>query len=61
MLTSAEMQLSHSEIITDTARVLSHFVNIITLRTTTHHRMFELAQHAQIPVINALTDDTHPC
>ncbi|WP_455482063.1 ornithine carbamoyltransferase [Bartonella sp. B35(2025)] len=61
MLTGSEMQLGHSETIADTARVLSRFVDVITLRTTTHHRMLELAQYAQIPVINALTDDTHPC
>ncbi|MET3559617.1 ornithine carbamoyltransferase [Bartonella japonica] len=61
MLTGSEMQLGHSETIADTARVLSRFVDIITLRTTIHDRMLELAQYAQIPVINALTDDTHPC
>ncbi|MBB5073869.1 ornithine carbamoyltransferase [Bartonella callosciuri] len=36
-------------------------MDIVTLRTTLHHQMLELAQYAQIPVINALTDDTHPC
>ncbi|UNE54335.1 ornithine carbamoyltransferase [Bartonella machadoae] len=61
MLTGSEMQLGHSETIADTARVLSRFVDIVTLRTTRHDRMLELAQYAQIPVINALTDDTHPC
>ncbi|MBX4335370.1 ornithine carbamoyltransferase [Bartonella raoultii] len=60
-LTSSEMQLGYCETIADTARVLSRFVDIITLRTTIHHRMLELTQYAQIPVINALTDDTHPC
>ncbi|WP_375671734.1 MULTISPECIES: ornithine carbamoyltransferase [unclassified Bartonella] len=61
MLTGSEMQLGHSETIADTARVLSRFVDIVILRTTKHQRMLELAQYAQIPVINALTDDTHPC
>ncbi|AQX19133.1 ornithine carbamoyltransferase [Bartonella sp. CDC_skunk] len=61
MLTGSEMQLGHSETIADTARVLSRFVEAIIIRTTAHHRMLELAQYAQIPVINALTDDTHPC
>jgi len=61
MLTGSEMQLGHSETIADTARVLSRFVDIVTIRTTTHQRMLELAAHADIPVINALTDDTHPC
>ncbi|AQX30059.1 ornithine carbamoyltransferase [Bartonella schoenbuchensis R1] len=61
MLTGSQMQLSHSKIIADTARILSRFVDIITLRTTIHHRMLKLAQRVQIPVINVLTDDTHPC
>lgn len=61
MLTGSEMQLGHSETISDTAQVLSRFVDIISIRTTTHSRMLELAQYATVPVINALTDDTHPC
>jgi len=61
MLTGSGMQLGHSETIADTARVLSRFVDMITIRTTAHDRMLELAQYAGIPVINALTDDTHPC
>lgn len=61
MLTGSEMQLGHSETIADTARVLSRFVDIIMIRTTTHDRMLELAEYATVPVINALTDDTHPC
>lgn len=61
MLTGSEMQLGHSETIADTARVLSRFVDIIMIRTTAHTRMLELAQYADVPVINALTDDTHPC
>ncbi|RCL00374.1 MAG: ornithine carbamoyltransferase [Candidatus Tokpelaia sp. JSC085] len=61
ILTGQEMQLGHSETIADTARVLSRFVDIITIRTTKHDRMLELAKYALVPVINALTDDTHPC
>lgn len=61
VLTGSEMQLGHSETIADTARVLSRFVDIITIRTTKHDRMLELAEHALVPVVNALTDDTHPC
>lgn len=61
ILTGSEIQLGHCETIADTARVLSRFVDIITLRTTMHHRMLELAQYAQVPIINALTNDTHPC
>lgn len=61
MLTGSEMQLGHSETIADTARVLSRFVDIMTIRTTSHDRMLELARYSTVPVINALTDDTHPC
>ncbi len=60
MLTGSEMQLSHSKTIADTVRVLSRFVDIMTLSTAAHYQMFELVQHAQIPTINVLTDDTHP-
>ena len=61
MLTGAEMQLGRSETIADTAKVLSRYVDAIMIRTTTHDRMLELAGNASVPVINALTDDTHPC
>jgi ornithine carbamoyltransferase len=61
MLTGAEMQLGRSESIADTARVLSRYVDAIMIRTTAHERMTELAENATIPVINGLTDDTHPC
>lgn len=61
MLTGAEMQLGRSETIADTAKVLSRYVDAIMIRTTEHARLIELAEHATVPVINALTDDTHPC
>ncbi len=61
MLTGSEMQLGRSETIADTAKVLSRYVDAIMIRTTSHDRMLELAEHATVPVINALTDDTHPC
>lgn len=61
MLTGTEMQLGRSETIADTARVLSRYVDAIMIRTTAHDRLLELAQYATVPVINALTDDTHPC
>ena len=61
MLTGAEMQLGRSETIADTARVLSRYVDAIMIRTTSHDRLRELAEHATVPVINGLTDDTHPC
>ncbi len=61
MLTGAEMQLGRSETIADTAKVLSRYVDAIMIRTTEHARLIELAEHATVPVINGLTDDTHPC
>ncbi|MGB6119430.1 MAG: ornithine carbamoyltransferase [Mesorhizobium sp.] len=61
VLTGTEMQLGRSESIADTARVLSRYVDAIMIRTTDHARMAELAENASIPVINGLTDDTHPC
>jgi ornithine carbamoyltransferase len=61
MLTGAEMQLGRSETIADTARVLSRYVDAIMIRTTDHARLLELTEHASVPVINGLTDDTHPC
>jgi ornithine carbamoyltransferase len=60
-LSGAEMQLGRDETIADTARVLSRYVDAIVMRTTEHQRLLEMAEHATIPVINALTDDTHPC
>ncbi len=61
MLTGTEMQLGRSETIADTARVLSRYVDAIMMRTTDHARLAEMTEHASVPVINGLTDDTHPC
>jgi ornithine carbamoyltransferase len=61
MLTGTEMQLGRSETIADTAKVLSRYVDAIMIRTTAHDRLIELTQNATVPVINGLTDDTHPC
>jgi ornithine carbamoyltransferase len=55
------MQLGRAETIGDTAKVLSRYVDAIMIRTTDHSRLLELAEHATVPVINGLTDDTHPC
>ncbi|WP_018234936.1 ornithine carbamoyltransferase [Ensifer sp. BR816] len=60
-LSGTEMQLGRAEAIGDTAKVLSRYVDAIMIRTTDHRRLLELAEHATVPVINALTDDTHPC
>lgn len=60
-LSGTEMQLGRAETIADTARVLSRYVDAIMIRTTGHERLLEMAEAATVPVINALTDDTHPC
>ncbi|GJE78020.1 ornithine carbamoyltransferase [Methylorubrum suomiense] len=61
MLTGKEMQLGRGETVADTARVLSRFVDAIVIRTLDHALMLELAEHAEVPVINALTKVSHPC
>lgn len=61
MLSGTDMQLGRGETIADTARVLSRYVDAIMIRTTEHDNLLEMADHATVPVINALTDDTHPC
>jgi ornithine carbamoyltransferase len=61
VLSSGDMQLGRGETVADTARVLSRYVDAIMLRTSGHDRLTELAEHASVPVINALTDRSHPC
>jgi ornithine carbamoyltransferase len=58
---AGDMQLGRGETIADTARVLARMVDAIMLRTTTHDKLMELADHAEVPVINGLTDLSHPC
>ena len=60
-LSGTEMQLGRAETIGDTAKVLSRYVDAIMIRTTDHNRLLEMAEHATVPVINGLTDATHPC
>jgi ornithine carbamoyltransferase len=60
-LNASELQLGRGETIRDTGRVLSRYVQAITLRTFGHAEVEELAQAANVPVINALTDLEHPC
>ncbi len=61
VLTGAEMQLGHGETIADTARVLSRYVDLIMIRTFEEEALLELAEHATVPVINGLTNRSHPC
>jgi ornithine carbamoyltransferase len=60
-LSSRDIQIGRGEPISDTARVLSRYVNGIMARTFAHETVTELAKHATIPVINGLTDLLHPC
>ncbi len=61
VLSGAEMQLGHGETIADTARVLSRYVDMIMIRTFEEEVLLELAEHASVPVINGLTNSSHPC
>ncbi|MEQ8284490.1 ornithine carbamoyltransferase [Thalassospira sp.] len=61
ILDSDSTQLGRGETIADTARVLSRFVDAIMIRTTDESKLLELAKYATVPVINGLTDQSHPC
>ncbi|MDA1042836.1 MAG: ornithine carbamoyltransferase [Paracoccaceae bacterium] len=61
VLSGKEMQLGHGETIADTARVLSRYVDLIMIRTFEEATLLEMADYATVPVINGLTNRTHPC
>jgi ornithine carbamoyltransferase len=61
VLSGVEMQMGRGESIADTARVLSRYVDCIMLRAARHDTLTQLAAAATVPVINGLTDKTHPC
>lgn len=61
LLDGRTTQLGRGETIADTARVLSRYVDAIVIRTDESERLTELAQYATVPVINGLTDASHPC
>jgi ornithine carbamoyltransferase len=61
MLRPDELQLGRGEPIADTARVMSSYCSAIVIRTFAHSDVEEMAAAASVPVINALTDDHHPC
>jgi len=60
-LSPADTQLGRGEPVEDTARVISRMVDIICMRTFEHAKLETFARHSLVPVINALTDDHHPC
>jgi ornithine carbamoyltransferase len=60
-LDAADTQIGRGETVADTARVLSRYVDAIMIRTTASRKLEELVQHATVPVINGLTDASHPC
>ncbi|HEY1504165.1 MAG TPA: ornithine carbamoyltransferase [Stellaceae bacterium] len=60
-MTAGDTQLSRGETVADTAKVLSRYVDAIMIRTTSAAKLEELAANATVPVINGLTDASHPC
>lgn len=60
-LSSQDLQLGRGESIADTARVMSRYVDVMMLRTSAHKNLTDLAAYATVPVINGLTDRSHPC
>ncbi len=61
VLNANDMQIGHGESISDTAKVMSRFVDAIMLRCHGEDKLLELAQNSSIPVANALTNESHPC
>jgi ornithine carbamoyltransferase len=61
VMNSSDMQINKGETIGDTAKVLSRYVDAIMIRANSHETILELAKNSSIPVINALSDHSHPC
>jgi ornithine carbamoyltransferase len=60
-LNHTDLQVGRGEPLSDTAKVLSRYVDVIMIRANKHETLTELADNATVPVINGLTDRTHPC
>ena len=61
ILEHEKTHLGRGEAISDTAKVLARYLDIIVYRTSSPEKLYELAKHSSIPVINGLNDETHPC
>lgn len=61
VMTMQEMQITGAESVEDTAQVLSRFVDAVMIRMSDHDALLALSRHTTIPVINGLTDHSHPC
>jgi ornithine carbamoyltransferase len=61
MLSPRDTQLGRGEPIRDTARVLARYLDALVVRTFEHAKLEEMAHYARVPVVNALTDSSHPC
>ena len=60
-VSNSEMQLSNLESMSDTANVLSRYVDMVVIRTENHSDILDLIKHSNIPIINGLSDKSHPC
>jgi ornithine carbamoyltransferase len=60
-VSSNEMQISNFESMSDTARVISQYIDMVVLRTDNHSDLIDLANYSSIPIINGLSDKSHPC
>jgi len=61
VMNGSDLQLGRGETVADTAKVLSRYVDAILLRSHSHDKLEDLAAHATVPVINGLTEFSHPC
>ena len=60
-LSPTDSQMSRGESVSDTARIVSSMADLIVMRTSEHSRVCTMAEHSAVPVINALSEDFHPC
>ncbi len=61
VMSETDSQLGRGETVADTARVLSRYADVIMIRTDDHQKLLDLSEYATVPVINGLTDNSHPC